>query len=153
MSSHTSGGKLWRDAGGAALVEFAIVLPLFLIMSLGLVDLGIYFFHVNSATKATQVGARWAVVNAPVSSALQAALNDNSWWPVDALGKDCSAIGVTCQPSGSYLCKIGVSGCNMDAITAVMANVYPGLQASQVRVAYQPYTAGAGALGFVGRPG
>ena len=49
-----------RRAAGAA--EFALILPLFMLILLGTLDAGRYAWEFNRAAKATQVGARWTVV-------------------------------------------------------------------------------------------
>jgi len=47
---------------GATAVEFALVLLLFLMVTLGVVDFSRMLFAWNSATEATRAGARYAVV-------------------------------------------------------------------------------------------
>jgi Flp pilus assembly protein TadG len=51
-----------REAG-VALVEFALVLPLLLILLLGMLDFGKAFNYWNDTTHLANEGARWAVVN------------------------------------------------------------------------------------------
>jgi Flp pilus assembly protein TadG len=48
---------------GQSLVEFALVLPLFLVLVMGIVDLGLSVFAYNSITNAAREGARLAIVN------------------------------------------------------------------------------------------
>lgn len=48
---------------GQSLVEFALVLPIFLIIVLGLVDIGRGVFMANSLTNAAREGGRLAAVN------------------------------------------------------------------------------------------
>ncbi len=51
---------------GQALVEFALVLPIFAIMLFGIIDLGRYVFIVNSLNNGAREAARFAsVVNRP----------------------------------------------------------------------------------------
>jgi Flp pilus assembly protein TadG len=52
-----------RSAGGQGLVEFALVLPLFLVLVMGILDLGLSVFAYNSITNAAREGARLAIVN------------------------------------------------------------------------------------------
>ena len=75
MNSRTLGSKFIRNVSGSTLVEFAIVLPMLLILSIGSVEIGLYMFEANAAAKATQVGARWAVVRTPISEAFADALH------------------------------------------------------------------------------
>src|SRR5919199_244115 len=51
-----------RSEGGAALVEFAIVLPLLLTIVFGIVDFSRAFYTQNNLTSAVREGARWASV-------------------------------------------------------------------------------------------
>ena len=59
--------------GGAALVEFALVLPIFALMLFGMIELGLAFAGWSSLRNAVQTGARLASVDdtagAPASSA------------------------------------------------------------------------------------
>ena len=58
-----------RDESGAALVEFALVLPLLLLLLFGLLDFGKAFNYWIDETHLANEGARWAVVNKnPASS-------------------------------------------------------------------------------------
>ena len=53
-------GRLER---GQALVEFALVIPIFLLLLVGLFDLGRAVFAFNTLTNAAREGARLAIVN------------------------------------------------------------------------------------------
>lgn len=48
---------------GQSLVEFALVLPLFLLLVMAIMDLGLSVFAYNSITNAAREGARLAIVN------------------------------------------------------------------------------------------
>jgi Flp pilus assembly protein TadG len=52
-----------RDERGAALVEFALVLPLLLTLLLGTIDFGKAFNYWNDQTQLAATGARFAAVN------------------------------------------------------------------------------------------
>lgn len=59
-----------RHEGGAAMVEFAIVLPLFLAITWGVIDFGRLFFTSNALANAVREGGRYAAVLAdPVGNA------------------------------------------------------------------------------------
>ncbi|HEX5826850.1 MAG TPA: TadE/TadG family type IV pilus assembly protein [Candidatus Limnocylindrales bacterium] len=58
--------RLWRrgrDGRGQALVEFALVIPIFLLVLVALFDLGRAVFSYNTLTNAAREGARMAIVN------------------------------------------------------------------------------------------
>jgi Flp pilus assembly protein TadG len=52
--------RRWRSARGAELVEFALVLPLLLLLIAGIVDFGFLFQHYLVVTNAAREGARIA---------------------------------------------------------------------------------------------
>jgi Flp pilus assembly protein TadG len=54
--------KAWSSQSGAELVEFALVLPVFLLVTAGIVDFGFVFQQYNVVTNAAREGARLAVV-------------------------------------------------------------------------------------------
>jgi Flp pilus assembly protein TadG len=56
-----------RGASGQALVEFALVIPIFLLLFMALFDLGSAVFTYNSLTNAAREGARLAIVNQDVT--------------------------------------------------------------------------------------
>lgn len=68
---------------GQALVEFALVIPIFLLVIFGLVDLGRAVFVNNSLAEAARDGARYASVQARSNNdASRAAVED---WVLDRL--------------------------------------------------------------------
>lgn len=62
--------NILRDESGATLVEFAIVIAVFLLLMFGLIDFGRLGFSYVMAEKATQRAVRIAVVSPPVCSGL-----------------------------------------------------------------------------------
>jgi Flp pilus assembly protein TadG len=63
---------------GQALVELALVLPIFLVLFMGVVDLGGAFFAYNSVTNAAREGTRLAVVNQDTSKITQRATQQSA---------------------------------------------------------------------------
>jgi Flp pilus assembly protein TadG len=61
-------GTRRQEAGGQSLVEFALVLPLFLVLVIAITDIGLGVFAYNSITNAAREGARLAIVNQDVAS-------------------------------------------------------------------------------------
>jgi Flp pilus assembly protein TadG len=62
-------------ARGQSLVEFALVLPIFLVVVLGIFDLGRAVFAYNTLTNAAREGARLAIVNQNVASVSSRTVN------------------------------------------------------------------------------
>lgn len=54
--------RLWFAESGAELIELAIALPLLLLVTAGIVDLGILFQHYEVVTNAAREGARVGVL-------------------------------------------------------------------------------------------
>jgi Flp pilus assembly protein TadG len=70
LRTRAAGGR--SSESGAALVEFALVLPLLLILLFGMLDFGKAFNYWIDETHLANEGARWAVVNRnPGSGSLQ----------------------------------------------------------------------------------
>ena len=67
----TIASRLLRSTSAASGVEFALVLPLFLLLLFGIIDGGRFMYEYNEAEKATQVGARVAVVTNVLSTGLR----------------------------------------------------------------------------------
>jgi len=100
-----------RRRRGQALVEFALVLPIFLLVLVALFDLGRAVFAYNTLTNASREGVRLAIVNQDTASIIARAksqtqiieLSDPSvdidFWQVNndgSLGTACSPAAVGC---------------------------------------------------------
>jgi hypothetical protein len=151
---------LFVNRSGASAAEFALVLPLLLIMLFGVIDGGRFLWEVNRAEKATQVGARVAVVTDVLDGGLAnhsylgdtsggAALTQGDVIPAAALGQlVCNDSGCTCASGacptvslpGDYATRFG-------RIVARMTQMKPDIAATNVTVAYR----GSG-LGYAGDP-
>src|SRR5256885_7822484 len=62
MFTRTSSRGAKRNRG-QAMVEFAVVIPIFLLMLIALFDFGRAVFSYNTLTNAAREGARFAIVN------------------------------------------------------------------------------------------
>lgn len=148
------------DRSGASAVEFALVLPLLLFMMFGIIDGGRFLWEINRAEKATQVGARVAIVTDTLDDGLAnhsylgdtsggSALLQGDVIPAAALGVlVCNSSGCTCSSGtcptvslpGNYSTRFG-------RIVTRMSQMKPDIAASNVTVAYR----GSG-LGYAGDP-
>ena len=146
--------RLRLDRSGASAVEFALVLPLLLLLLFGIIDAGRFLWEVNKAEKATQYGARMAVVTNVVSPALAVTnyvgvggLTQGDVIPASALSPvTCSRASCACSgtcPSGYATTDTAA----FDAIVARMQAMKPDIAASNVRISYR----GSG-LGYAGDP-
>jgi Flp pilus assembly protein TadG len=62
MAALTRGPARWSGESGAELIEFALVLPLLLLMMLGIIDFGFLFQRYEVITNAAREGARVAIL-------------------------------------------------------------------------------------------
>ncbi|MDX1823117.1 MAG: TadE/TadG family type IV pilus assembly protein [Thiohalomonadales bacterium] len=108
---------------GATMVEMAITLPLFLLLVFAIIEFALIIFTWSRAVEATREGARYAIVNDPVT---------------DISSLDCSAV-----TSVSTTCDKG----NCTALMKRMNNLYSDLDAANVTVNY-----GCSSTGFPGDP-
>jgi len=142
------------DRSGASAAEFALVLPLLILFLFGIIDGGRYLWEVNKAEKATQFGARMAVVTDPVP----AGLADESYVGVNGLTQGdvipageldpivCTA-AAGCDCSGACPADYTADPDAFNQIVDRMKLIKPDINASKVIVSYR----GSG-LGFAGDP-
>lgn len=152
---------LLHDTRAASAAEFALVLPLLLLMLFGIIDAGRYAWEYNRAEKAAQVGARVAVVTDTAPSGLKSldfvnqsvngvTLTQGDVIPAGALGdiKCTSAGGCTCATTPCP--AIGTANANLFTTSLFMQRMQalkPDLTASNVELHF----AGS-SLGFAGDP-
>lgn len=151
--------RIIRDQSGSSAAEFAFVLPLLLILLFGIIDAGRWMWTYNQAEKATQMGARFAIVGDGVAgSAASGTGIYSSYIGTSGLTQGdvipASAFGtVRCTSSG---CSCAVTPCpslgtaNTTAfnnIVARMQRFLPTLKASNVTVEYS-----SSGLGYAGSP-
>lgn len=146
------------DHSGASAAEFALVLPLLILLLFGIIDGGRFLWETNRAEKATQVGARVAIVTDVLDSGIQGedyvgqtvggvTLTQGDVIPAAALGElkcdssGCSCVSGTCPPIGTY------DSTAFDRIVTRMSYMKPDIDANNVTVTYR----GSG-LGFAGDP-
>jgi hypothetical protein len=147
-----------RDGRGATAAEFALVLPLALLFFFGIIDAGRLFFNLDRGEKATQIGARWAVVTDPVTPELATTsyvgttvdgvtLTQGDRIPADALGLiTCTQTSCVCTTNP---CPSGMTrnGTPFNILLARIRQIMPDVTASNLIVEYR----GSG-LGYAGDP-
>jgi hypothetical protein len=89
-----------RHFRGQALVEFALVAPLFLLLLFGIIETGRFIFYYEMLNNATREGARYAIVNGANSLTCPTGPPEGEAWACDPTGDDVvdrvrsSAMGV-----------------------------------------------------------
>lgn len=152
-----------QDRQAATAAEFALVLPLLLLFVFGIIDVGRFMWEWNLAEKATQMGARYAVVTDFVATDLEAydftldgvtqgaPVADLAIFPgvscastAENIGGDATAVSCPCEK-----CSFGNAGNEgpFNNIVRRMSDFYRPIQADNVTVAYEPSN-----LGFAGNP-
>lgn len=150
--------RLRLDRSGASAVEFALVLPLLLLLLFGIIDAGRFLWEVNKAEKATQVGARVAVVTNPLPPGLATAsyvgntsggtaLTQGDLIPASALGLvTCTNISCICTTSPCPALGTMLPA-DFTRIYSRMSNMKRDITPANVLVTYR----GSG-LGYAGDP-
>jgi hypothetical protein len=81
----------YRDEEGQSLVEFALILPVFLLLAIGILDLGRAVFQVNTLAYAAREATRFAIVHGDSS---ESPVGPGNTAPVEDVVRE-AAIGVT----------------------------------------------------------
>ncbi|HWP26780.1 MAG TPA: TadE family protein [Xanthobacteraceae bacterium] len=160
-------GKLLRDDSGSVIVIYTLVFPLFIVATLGTVDMALMLYEWALTNKAAYVGARTAVVSDPVAAGITTPVYTQS--QLQQLGQPCvdaatgqrnvASDGQFFCPTVAAVCTPTPSGGNCTngfrwdepafaRIFTAMQNVFPRLQRQNVQIAYQTNN-----QGFVGQPG
>jgi Flp pilus assembly protein TadG len=105
-------GRLARDEGGAAVVEFAFVLPIFLVLIAGLYDGARFLTGELEVHQAAQAGAAWAAANGWDASGITNAVARGapiaaSASPAPALSQGCAQGNSIRPPGGDGKCPGG----------------------------------------------
>ena len=146
----SGGAQASRIARGQALVEFALVLPVFLLVMLALFDTGKGIFSNNTIAQAAREGARLASVEvswlgasgasctAPACPADTAALRTDV---LSALNRMTAGVGTI--PTGSVFIHCHAAGTNTPASTASWngcssGNTFGNVVTVRVDYTYQP---------------
>ena len=106
----------WRNKRGASAVEFALVLPILILLFIGIVDFGLLIYDKQVITNATRVGARAGLVSkVPRLSA------SDITGVVDAYAKDRL---VSLRPSTRYKSEVPSGACTAFGNDLVVTAAY-----------------------------
>lgn len=146
-----------RDERGGSAAEFALTLPLLLLLLFGIIDIGRFIYEYNLAEKATQMGVRYAVS----TNVIPANLGTYSFAtgpttpvpagdPVPASYFSVSTCDDTsCACTGSSCSSLdGYNNANFRQIVDRMKIFYPYIGYNDVTVEYRNI-----GLGYAGDPG
>jgi Flp pilus assembly protein TadG len=102
-----------RDEGGATLIEFALVLPFFILLSTGLIDISRAVWQENTLAYAAREGSRYASLHGEGSAA---PVGPGNTAPVEEVVRR-SAVGVhnvsvTVTWPDQVGCPVGDAGCS-----------------------------------------
>lgn len=140
---------LLRDTRATTAAEFALIVPAFLMLFLGIIDIAMWMWAHNRAEKATQAAVRHAAVIDYVPAGLvttnfAAAYNIPSGnnIPVGTIAP------ITCGgPGGATCSSFGWDGAAYAAILARAQQQFPNLTAANLRLRYEHV-----GLGYAGDP-
>jgi hypothetical protein len=150
--------RLFRCSKAASSAEFALVLPLLLLLLFGIIDAGRFMWEYNRAEKATQMGVRYAVVTDMVPAGLEShsfsisdgiaqgtAVPSANFDSIECNNTDCppaNCVGTVCASiDGTY------DASAFQNIVTRMSYMYPQIAPSNVTVTYKHV-----GLGFAGDP-
>lgn len=117
-----------RDESGAGLVEYGLVMSVFLLLLFGLIDYGRLGFSYVMAQKATERAVRQAVVRTPICAGVPEV---NSRGPLNGgsssyrFGASCNIESGLCADAGEVSCTASVISPVSDAIWAEVSPLLP----------------------------
>lgn len=115
--------RLVTSRGGATAVEFAMIAPLLVVLSVAMLEFGLIMFDYHRYSEATRRGVRLAMINTPITSLANLAST-----PVNCEGTGGG--GVTCTGA------VVSSAATFTTLFADMQAIVPDLTADKVTVSY-----------------
>src|SRR5208337_5576771 len=103
--------------GGAAAVEFALVIPLLLLVLCGIFDFGNLYFQMDLVNNAARQGARLAAVNDWTSSAINTAIQQS-------YGNNLTAVANPATPTSGSNVTVTVTS-NVTIMTPLISAFFP----------------------------
>lgn len=164
MTRQRSMFEALRDSRASGTAEFALVLPILIIFLLGIIDIGRVMWVTNMAEKATQMGARYAIVTDILppkviaedyvgksfcgSSGTSVCTAGDLITGTGALGPmTCTSSGCSCPPGATCPASPAMAAGSFAKLGLWMRNSYPDASDDKIQVIFQ----GSG-LGFAGDP-
>jgi len=139
----------WADESGANLVEFSLVVTLFLFLLFAIIDFGRVGNAWVGANKATQLAARLAAVRPPACPGVPTLTVRGTASPAANFGSLCRAGAGVCSSPTPVTCQGSAANATAQEIfTAVRPLVPAGTTIGQMRFSYTPDRD----LGFLGGP-
>ena len=146
-----SSRSILRNEAGSVLVEFAVVLPLFLVLLFATIDFGQIYLRWILAEKATHIAARLAVVRPPICAGVPTFNDRTAGIPrTSPFGTSCTASFFDlCADPGDVVCtgSDAVGDSFDDIIDVIGAFLPPTVQPNNIRFTYS-----FADLGFLGGP-
>ncbi len=130
--------RLGADRRGVEAIEFAIIAPILVIITVGSLEIGLMVFDYHRAGEATRRGARTAIVNEPIASM-----------------DDLKSGTINCQGAADVTITCGDAELNGEttfpAIVDTMQDILPTVTGENINVTYAPSGVGgdAGTAGIV----
>ncbi|SDL41996.1 TadE/TadG family type IV pilus assembly protein [Aliiruegeria lutimaris] len=110
-----------RDESGATLVEFALVLALFLLIYFGTIDFGRLAFHYVTAEKAMHSAARLAAVRPPACDGVPEFHQSD---PLNT-GTGATDYGTRCNAGANICLAVGTVSCSGNLNNPTVAEIWP----------------------------
>ena len=139
-----------RRQDAATSAEFAMVLPLLILFLLGTIDVGRYMWGLNKVEKATQMGARMAVVTTMVPGGLAAANYGTSLGQGASIPTSSFGAAQCAKPAASVTCTCATTPCPtltpvdtaaFNAVTGRMKLIAPMVTDPNVTIDYTQFWA------------
>jgi Flp pilus assembly protein TadG len=124
-------GPVRNRQRGAAAVEFALLLPILIALSLGAIDWGYYFYVNQLVTNAAREGARAGTLQQPPPTGTQAAAQDAARQAATDFLRSVNLTGATSvsanydNPGGTAAISVSVSYTTGGSLTGFFTGVVP----------------------------
>lgn len=143
---------VYRDENGSTMIEFGVVLSVFLLLFFGLIDFGRLGFHYVQAEKAMQVAARVAAVRPPVCAGVPETHTRGATAPGTLppdYGTSCRAGATVCVNPGTITCSGNAANPTANEVWTLIAGALPNnADVTNIQFSYS-YDNN---LGFLGGP-